>query len=155
MAACAAGIPSQQACKVCLATVRTCLLETSKPVAASLPCWLKGHHCSGFDKETCACCGNQQLCPCPSRSTKQYMTCEVCRASLEYLKVTKARPDILHVHEWQLSAVPMLYWEAYHKAGLPTPRIVLTIHCMDNSGECREDEFAFTGVLCCCYCCCS
>ena len=68
-----------------------------------------------------------------------------CRASLEYLKVTGAKPDIIHVHEWQTSAVPMLYWEAYANQGLPGARLVLTIHCLDNSGECREDEFAFTG----------
>ena len=69
-----------------------------------------------------------------------------CRASLEYLKVSGAKPDIIHVHEWQTSAVPMLYWEAYASQGLPDARLVLTIHCLDNSGECREDEFAFTGA---------
>ena len=57
-----------------------------------------------------------------------------------------AKPDIIHVHEWQTSAVPMLYWEAYASQGLPDARLVLTIHCLDNSGECREDEFAFTGA---------
>lgn len=40
----------------------------------------------------------------------------------------------------------MLYWEVYHDAGLRTARIVLTIHNMDNSGECRQDEFGATGV---------
>ena len=69
-----------------------------------------------------------------------------CRASLEYLKVAGASPNILHVHEWQTSALPMLYWEAYHSAGLSQPRIVLTIHCLDNAGECREDDFAYTGA---------
>ena len=33
-----------------------------------------------------------------------------CRACLEYLKVSGQQPDIIHAHEWQLSAVPMLYW---------------------------------------------
>ena len=41
---------------------------------------------------------------------------------------------MIHVHEWQTAAVPMLYWEAYAEAGLPDARIVLTIHCFDNSG---------------------
>ena len=55
------------------------------------------------------------------------------------------QPDIIHVHEWQLSAVPMLYWEHYHKQGLARPRVMLTIHNMDSSGECRQDEFAYSG----------
>lgn len=35
--------------------------------------------------------------------------------------------------------------EAYHGEGLNRSRVMLTIHNMDNSGECRQDEFAFTG----------
>ena len=128
-----------------------------------------------------------------------------CRACLEYLKVSGQQPDIIHAHEWQLSAVPMLYWcalacsetavhardmkdvmmvtascatalrstdcleshftfweqylavqkpgrignvcrEAYHGEGLDRSRVMLTIHNMDNSGECRQDEFAFSGT---------
>ena len=55
------------------------------------------------------------------------------------------QPDIIHVHEWQLSAVPMLYWDHYHKQGLTRPRVMLTIHNMDSAGECRQDEFAYSG----------
>lgn len=54
--------------------------------------------------------------------------------------------DVLHLHEWQCSAAAMLYWEVYHDAGMRSARIVLTIHNMDNSGECRQDEFGATGV---------
>jgi glycogen synthase len=57
-----------------------------------------------------------------------------------------ARPDILHLHEWQCSAAAMLYWDVYYNAGFNRSRVVLTIHNMDNSGECRQDEFAVTGV---------
>ena len=71
-----------------------------------------------------------------------------CRASLEYLKVSQAQPDILHVHEWQCAAVPMLYWEAYSKAGLPGARLVLTIHCMDNSGCVGCSSRSSPGWLC-------
>lgn len=56
------------------------------------------------------------------------------------------RPDILHLHEWQCAAVSMLYWDVYYNTGFNTARVVLTIHNMDNSGECRQDEFAVTGV---------
>ena len=37
---------------------------------------------------------------------------DVCRACLEYLWVSGRQPEIIHAHEWQLSAVPMLYWWA-------------------------------------------
>ena len=68
-----------------------------------------------------------------------------CRAALEYLVQSGRRPHIIHAHEWQASAVPMLYWECFANA-LSGARPALTIHNMDNSGECRQDEFAATGV---------
>ncbi|EIE18024.1 soluble starch synthase [Coccomyxa subellipsoidea C-169] len=68
------------------------------------------------------------------------------RACLEFLKISGRQPEIIHAHEWQLSAVPMLYWDVYHASGLSRPRVMLTIHNMDNSGECRQDEFAYTGM---------
>lgn len=68
------------------------------------------------------------------------------RACLEYLLVSGRAPDVIHTHEWQGAAVPMIYWEKYHVA-LEKPRVMLTIHNMDNSGECRQDEFAYAGGL--------
>lgn len=41
----------------------------------------------------------------------------------------------------------MLYWDVYASIGLYKPRVMLTIHNLDNTGECRQDEFAITGVL--------
>ena len=72
--------------------------------------------------------------------------CSGCRASLEGLKVMNSGTDIIHLHEWQTSAAAMLYWDVYYNKGFSHPRLVLTIHNMDNSGECRQDEFAITGV---------
>lgn len=45
-----------------------------------------------------------------------------------------------------LSTVPSASREVYHSTGMGRPRVVLTIHNMDNSGECRQDEFAFAGT---------
>jgi len=39
----------------------------------------------------------------------------------------------------------MLYWEVYSQLGLYRPRVVLTIHNLDNTGECRQDEFTYAG----------
>lgn len=65
---------------------------------------------------------------------------------MEILKVSGSQPHIIHIHEWQTSAVSMLYWEKYHHGGLSLPRIVLTIHNMDNSGECSQEEFQASGI---------
>ena len=62
---------------------------------------------------------------------------------LEYLRQSGRQPDVIHCHEWQSSAVPMLFWETY--GGIGRARVMLTIHNMDSSGEVREDEFAHTG----------
>jgi hypothetical protein len=69
------------------------------------------------------------------------------RAGLEYLRASGQQPHILHLHEWQTAAVSMLYWEVYSQLGLYRPRVVLTIHNLDNTGECRQDEFAYAGGL--------
>lgn len=106
--------------------------------------------------------------------TNAYLT--FCRASLEYLSQSGRRPDIIHAHEWQSAAVPMIFWELYSSTmpntrpvsgcmaqishcqfGTPQSHYfchqqislfvqVFTIHNMDNSGECRQDEFAATGM---------
>ncbi|KAB1200403.1 putative starch synthase 4, chloroplastic/amyloplastic [Morella rubra] len=59
------------------------------------------------------------------------------RACLEWMQVTATQPDIIHVHEWQTGALPLLYWDMYHYLSLKKPRIVLTIHNMEHYGECR------------------
>ena len=68
-----------------------------------------------------------------------------CRAGLEFLARSGRQPDIIHLHEWQTSAAAMLFWEVYNNQGLHKPRICLTIHNMDNTGECRAEEFGVTG----------
>ena len=34
-----------------------------------------------------------------------------CRACLEYLALSGRQPHVVHAHEWQAAAVPMLFWE--------------------------------------------
>ena len=71
----------------------------------------------------------------------------LCRSALEYLKTYQNSPSIIHLHEWQTSAASMLYWDVYHEEGLlQDARVVLTIHNMDNPGECRAEEFEASGI---------
>jgi starch synthase len=48
---------------------------------------------------------------------------------------------VLHAHEWQAAALPMLFWDAPARFAqdMPRTRVVFTIHNMDSSGECRWD----------------
>lgn len=68
------------------------------------------------------------------------------RACLEWMQVTGTQPDIIHVHEWQTGALPLLYWDMYTQLSLNKPRIVLTIHNMEHYGECRQEQLSKCGL---------
>ncbi|CAI5480830.1 unnamed protein product, partial [Closterium sp. Yama58-4] len=68
------------------------------------------------------------------------------RASLEFLQVTGAQPDIIHIHEWHTAAVALLYWDMYHQLNLQKPRLILTIHNMEHHGECRWEQLDMCGL---------
>uniref|UniRef100_A0A5B7BBF4 Starch synthase, chloroplastic/amyloplastic n=1 Tax=Davidia involucrata TaxID=16924 RepID=A0A5B7BBF4_DAVIN len=68
------------------------------------------------------------------------------RACLEWMQVTGTQPDIIHVHEWQTSALPLLYWDMYHHLSLQKSRIVLTIHNMEHYGECSKEQLSKCGL---------
>ncbi|KAL5769103.1 hypothetical protein ACOSP7_015660 [Xanthoceras sorbifolium] len=68
------------------------------------------------------------------------------RACLEWMQVTGVQPDIIHVHEWQTGALPLLYWDMYQNLSLKKPRVVFTIHNMEHYGECRKDQLSKCGL---------
>lgn len=68
------------------------------------------------------------------------------RACLELMQVTATQPDIIHVHEWQTSALSLLYWDMYHKLSVKKPRLILTIHNMEHYGECRQEQLNICGL---------
>lgn len=68
------------------------------------------------------------------------------RACLEWMQVTGTQPDIIHIHEWQMSGLPLLYWDMYHYLSLQKPRIVLTIHNMEHYGECTQEQLSKCGL---------
>ncbi|XP_059634530.1 probable starch synthase 4, chloroplastic/amyloplastic isoform X2 [Cornus florida] len=68
------------------------------------------------------------------------------RACLEWMQVTGTQPDIIHVHEWQTGALPLLYWDMYHHLSLQKPRIALTIHNMEHYGECSKEQLSKCGL---------
>ncbi|KAI4379704.1 hypothetical protein MLD38_005966 [Melastoma candidum] len=68
------------------------------------------------------------------------------RACLEWMQVKGVQPDIIHVHEWQTSALCLLYWDMYHYLSLQKPRIILTIHNMEHYGECGQEQLSKCGL---------
>jgi len=68
------------------------------------------------------------------------------RACLEYLHQTGRQPHIIHYHDWHTAVAPVLYWDVYSPLGLNQSKVVLTIHNMDNTGECKTEELDWTGL---------
>ncbi|KAJ6435974.1 hypothetical protein OIU84_001079 [Salix udensis] len=68
------------------------------------------------------------------------------KLALNGCRVTDTQPDIIHVHEWQIGALPLLYWDMYRYLSLKKPRIVLTIHNMEHYGECRQEQLSKCGL---------
>ncbi|XP_050216775.1 uncharacterized protein LOC126667757 [Mercurialis annua] len=68
------------------------------------------------------------------------------RACLEWMQVAGVQPCIIHVHEWQTGALPLLYWDMYQYLSLKKPRVVLTIHNMEHYGECRQEQLSKCGL---------
>ncbi|XP_031114452.1 uncharacterized protein LOC116017974 [Ipomoea triloba] len=68
------------------------------------------------------------------------------RACLEWMQVTGRQPDIIHVHEWQTGALPLLYWDMYRYLSIQKPRVVLTIHNMEHYGECSKEQLSKCGL---------
>jgi starch synthase len=87
-----------------------------------------------------------------------YNECEAyvyfCRAALQWLAYGRGlggggQLDVLHLHDWQMAAAAMLFWDFYHTPGaLPkNSSVVFTIHNLASSGETRGDELAaFLGL---------
>ena len=40
----------------------------------------------------------------------------------------------------------MLYWDMYQQQGLTGAKVCLTIHNMENTGECKVDQLQWTGL---------
>ena len=61
-------------------------------------------------------------------------------ASLELLKLTGYHPDIIHVHDWQTSMIPVLYKEKYRSLkGYENIKTMLTIHNPAFQGYCQRE----------------
>jgi starch synthase len=59
---------------------------------------------------------------------------------------TGKRPEVIHVHDWQTAAVPVLLYEIYQHLGMGDQRICYTIHNFAHQGICGEHVLWETGL---------
>jgi starch synthase len=70
-----------------------------------------------------------------------------CRRTLELLKEIKFKPDIIHVHDWQASLVPVYLKTLYAEdAFYKKTKTVLTIHNIGYQGLFPKEEFPKLGL---------
>jgi len=68
------------------------------------------------------------------------------RAALEFLFKKQIRPNIIHVHDWQMAIIPVLYHDMYEKIGYQDVKFVLTIHNMEYQGRCSKTDLERIGL---------
>jgi len=70
-----------------------------------------------------------------------------CRRTLQLLKEIKFKADVIHVHDWQASLVPVYLKSAYAKDPFyKDMRTVLTIHNIGYQGLFPKEEFTKLGL---------
>lgn len=68
------------------------------------------------------------------------------RAALEFVYKRVPKLDIIHLHDWQTSAIAPLYKDVYQPLGYTLPKIVLTIHNLEYQGKCAEADLDAVGL---------
>jgi len=68
------------------------------------------------------------------------------KAALEFMCKTDKRPDVIHCHDWQTGAVPVLLYEIYQHLGMRNQRVCYTIHNFAHQGICGEYILWATGL---------
>ncbi len=70
-----------------------------------------------------------------------------CRSSLELLKEIKFKPDIIHVHDWQASLIPVYLKSLYSKDPFfQSTSTLLTVHNIGYQGLFAQSEFPKLGL---------
>ncbi len=68
------------------------------------------------------------------------------RAAMEFLWKAGKHPDVIHVHDWQTSLVPVFLYEFYQPLGMTHPRVCLTIHNFAHQGVTGVEILHATGL---------
>jgi starch synthase len=60
------------------------------------------------------------------------------KAALEFMLKANKHPEVVHVHDWQTAAVPLMLFETYRGFGMTHPRACFTIHNIHHQGVTGE-----------------
>ncbi len=69
-----------------------------------------------------------------------------CLASMEYLLLKHKKIDILHIHDWHTSILPILYRDKFLQRGLQIKGTVLSIHNLKYQGLCKPRDLDNIGL---------
>lgn len=68
------------------------------------------------------------------------------KAALQYLNLTKAKIDILHIHDWHASGALPLYQELYQEKEIQIKKTVLSIHNLCYQGVLKRKDLNLFGI---------
>jgi len=68
------------------------------------------------------------------------------RAVLEYLKREHIVPDVIHIHDWHASMIPLLLKEVYKNDKIGKTKTVLTVHNMSYQGVAPAERLNEIGL---------
>lgn len=68
------------------------------------------------------------------------------RVALEYLLRINHFPDILHLHDWHVSLIPILLKTLYASTPLNSAKTVLTLHNLAYQGHCKSYDLLQIGL---------
>jgi len=68
------------------------------------------------------------------------------RAVLEYLKRQETTPDVIHIHDWHASLIPLLLKEVYKNEKISRAKTVLTVHNMSYQGVAPAERLDEIGI---------
>lgn len=68
------------------------------------------------------------------------------RAAIEFLFKRGMNPDIIHLHDWQSSAIAPLYKGIYQPLGYTHPHLTFTIHNIEYQGKCFPHDLEKVGL---------
>jgi glycogen synthase len=77
---------------------------------------------------SCGCIYGADAKPIPLTDAQRFGF--FSHAALEWMLQSGRQPDVIHCHDWQTAPVARLYWESYRHFGMPSTRIVFSIHTM-------------------------
>lgn len=70
-----------------------------------------------------------------------------CRVVMEFLYKKQIHPDIIHLHDWQTTAIAPLYKDMYRPLGFKNLKLAFTIHNIEYQGRCSTADLDKIGLV--------